>query len=54
MSKDKDVLEFVKLAEELRNKNRDSFIETKGYLKGLLHQQKESAEKCHKVQVIMG
>ena len=53
MAKDKDVLEFVRLAEELRTKNKESFIETKGYIKGLLHQQNETAKKCKNVQAVM-
>ena len=40
MTQDKDVLlEFINLAQKLREKNPLVFIETKGYLKGLLYQQ---------------
>lgn len=35
MDEKKDMLEFIKLAKDLRTKNRDAFLETKGYLRGL-------------------
>lgn len=40
-----EVFEFVKLAEELRNRNRDAFLETKGYLRGLVQKEEIIAKK---------
>lgn len=40
-----EVIEFIKLAEELRIINRDAFLETKGYLRGLVQKDKPISEK---------
>ncbi len=46
MSNDKDeVIEFIKLAQELRDKNRDAFLETKGFLRGLVQKEQPTIEK---------
>ena len=41
----REVVEFVKLAEELRAINRDAFLETKGYLRGLVQQEQSVPKK---------
>lgn len=40
-----EVIEFIKLAEQLRNTNRDAFLETKGYLRGLVQKDKPIPQK---------
>ena len=46
MSNDKnEVIEFIKLAQELREKNRDAFLETKGFLRGLVQKEQANIEK---------
>ena len=41
----KEVIEFIKLAEELRSINRDAFLEAKGYLRGLVQKGQPLSEK---------
>lgn len=39
MDEKNDILEFIELAKKLKEKNKDAFMETKGYLRGLVESQ---------------